>query len=106
VGTTNRNHRKTNTVRGVGIQGQHALNSHHSYSIKSTAEDVRVAGDKGVWCFAVTQLRALWVTCGWPWGAWMCGHVGAVRGVPLQIHGHFRSNLNCIGSGQISQHFI
>ena len=43
-----------------------------------------VADDEGVWCFAVTQLRALWVTCGWPWDAQMCGCVGAVRGVPLQ----------------------
>ena len=46
---------------------------------------MRVADDEGVWCFAVTQLRALRVTCGGPWDARMCGRVGAVRGVPLQI---------------------
>jgi len=55
---------------------------HHSYSIKSTAEDVRVADDEGVWCFAVTQLRALRVTCGWPWDARMCG---SRKGSPLTV---------------------
>jgi len=58
--------------------------SFYSYSTKSTVEVVQVAGDEGVWCFAVTQLRALRMTCGWQWDARMCGCVGAIRGVPLQ----------------------
>ena len=40
--------------------------SFYSYSTKSTAEVVRMADDEGVWCFAITQLRALRVTCRWP----------------------------------------